>query len=115
MKPFLAIIAMAALFAVLSASAQTAPGNDAMESQIRRGLAIRHDESLLELRPEKPNEIRRNGLTYSGILVEMAKTDTKLQLINPAAPPKYGSAEDNEVRDPYTGGARGLKVFSIGF
>ena len=70
----------------------------------------------LELRQEKPNEIRHNGLTYSGILVEMAKTDNKLQLINPAAPPEYGTAEDNEVRDPNTGGARGFEIlFSIGF
>ena len=115
MKTFLAILAMMALFAVPAASAQSAPGNDAMESQIRRGLAIRHDESLLQLRQEKPNEIRHNGLTYSGILVEMAKTDKKLELINPAAPPEYGTAEDNEVRDSNTGGARGLKLFSIGF
>jgi hypothetical protein len=114
MKMFLAILTTMALFAVLAASAQTGP-NDAMESQIRRGLAIRHDGSLLELRQEKPNEIRHNGLTYSGILVEMAKTDNKFQLINPAAPPEYGTAEDNMVRDPNSRAYRGLKLFSIGF
>ena len=111
MKRFLAI---GVLFTVLAACAQTTPGDDAMDAQIRRRLAARPDRSLLTLRQEKPNEIKRNGVTYSGILVQLAKTDKPLELINPAAPPEYGSSEDNVVLDP-NGGQRGLKFFSIQF
>jgi hypothetical protein len=110
MKPFLAVVA---LFALLTASAQTTPGEDVMESQIQR-FAMKPDQSLLGLRPDKPNEFRRNGLTYSGILVELAKTDKPFELINPAAPAEYGSSEDNVVRDPVSG-REGLKLFSIQF
>ena len=111
MKPFLAVVV---LFAALAAYSQTTPGGDSMESQIRQRLAIRPDQSLLTLQPVKPNEIKRGHVTYSGILVELAKTDRPFELINPAAPAKYGSGEDNVVRDPNTG-REGLKFFSIGF
>jgi hypothetical protein len=111
MKPFLAVLA---LFAVLSIRAQTTPDNDSMETQIRQRLMTRPDQSLLTLQQEKPNEIKRGRLTYSGILVELAKTDKPLELINPAAPPEYGSSEDNVVRDPQSG-REGLKLFSLQF
>jgi hypothetical protein len=112
MKPFLAVVV---LFTAITAYAQTAtPGNDAMESQIRRGLATRPEQSYFALQLEKANEIKRNGVTYNGILVELAKTDNPLQLINPAAPPEYGSSEDNVVRDA-NGEQRGLNLFSIHF
>ena len=111
MKPFLAVIALST---VLTVFAQTTPANDPMESQIRRRLALRPDQNLLMLQQEKPNEIKRNGITYSGILVELAKTDKPLELINPAAPPEYGSSEDNVVLDA-NGEQRGLKLFSIQF
>src|SRR6478752_1391560 len=100
MKPFLAVIA---LFTTLTVFSQTTPGNDSMDSQIRQRLAIRPDPSLLTLQQVKPNEIKRGHVSYSGILVELAKTDHRWQLINPAAPPEYGSSEDNVVRDPNTG------------
>ena len=67
------------------------------------------------LQPEKPNEIRKDGVTYSGILVELSKTDKPLELINPLAPPEYGSAEDNTARNPFDGEVSGLKLFSIQF
>ena len=111
MKPFLAV---AVLVTALAAYAQTTTDNDAMESQIRRRLATRPDQSYFYLQSEKPNEIKRNGVTYSGILVELAKTDKPWELLNPAAPPEYGSSEDNVVKDA-NGGQRGLKLLSIGF
>jgi hypothetical protein len=111
MKPFLAVIA---LFTTLAAYSQTTPGADEMDAQIRQRMAIRPDPSLLTLQPQKPNEIRRGNVTYSGILVELAKTDRRWELINPAAPQEYGSSQDNVVRDPNTG-REGLKLFSIGF
>ena len=108
------LVAMTALFMVLTASAQTIPAINSMESQIRQRLASRPDPNLWEPRPEKPIKLRRGNVTYSGILVEMVKTDNWLELINPAAPPQYGSSEDNVVRDTQTG-REGLRLFSIGF
>ena len=85
-----------------------------MDAQIRKRLAMRPEQSLLTLQPAKPNEVRRDGVTYSGILVQFAKTDKPLELINPAAPPEYGASEDNLVREPQSG-RPGLKLFSIRF
>ena len=63
----------------------------------------------------KPNEIQSGGITYSGILVEAAKTRHPLQLLNPAAPPEYGSPEDNVTRGPIKHRVIGLKFFEIRF
>lgn len=63
----------------------------------------------------KPNEIVKDKVAYSGIAVELVKTDNPLQLINPAAPAKYGSPEDNTLRNPIDGKVIGLKIFSIRF
>jgi hypothetical protein len=73
----------------------------------------------------KANEIASGRATYSGIAVQLLKTDNPLQLINPLAPPEYGSAEDNVIIDSFPERASpavpdtyfGLrwKIFSIGF
>ncbi len=102
--------------AVATASAQTTntppPSGDAPFP----GQAALRLQDLSLLRAEvKPNEIVAGHLTYSGIAVEIAKTSNPLQLVNPVALPKYGAAEDNAVRDPFSGRASGLKVFSISF
>lgn len=55
------------------------------------------------------------GVTYSGVVVQAARTSNPLQLINPFAPASYGHAEANLVRDPITGQPDGIKLFSIGF
>lgn len=113
MKQLFAVIA---LFATVSVYSQTAPTEDAMESQINRQLLERPpSRNMLSPQLERPNEIKINGLSYSGIIVQAAKTDNPLQLINPAAPPEYGSPEDNTARDPVTGKVSGLKLFSIRF
>jgi len=61
------------------------------------------------------NEIVSGNITYSGIAVEAVKVDNPLQLLNPAAPPEYGSPEDNVVLDPINGKVSGLNIFSIQF
>src|SRR5262252_2441208 len=63
----------------------------------------------------KPNEIKIGTLTCSGILIQALKTDNAFQLINPFAPAKYGSPDDNTVFNPYTKKAIGLKIFAIEF
>ena len=62
-----------------------------------------------------PNEAAFGKVIYSGIAVQLVKTDNLLQLFNPAAPLEYGRAEDNTVWDPITGKASGLKFLSISF
>ncbi len=64
---------------------------------------------------EKPNEIIRDKVGYSGIAVQLVKTDDPVQLINPAAPARYGSPEDNTLRNPIDGKVLGLKIFSVRF
>jgi hypothetical protein len=72
--------------------------------------------SLMELpAPAKPNEILKGNLSYSGSAVQAVKTRRPWQLLNPAAPPQYGSPEDNVARDQINGRVTGLKVFQIRF
>jgi hypothetical protein len=88
------------------------PGNgETLETQTAR----RARETTTLLMEEKPNQITVGHLTYSGIAVQAVKADNPLQLINPAAPAEYGSAEDNLVREPMTGKQAGLKFFAISF
>ncbi len=98
--------------AALTSGTQLARAQDAMESQLNARLAR---ASALSLREVRPNEVLRGEIAYSGIAVQVAKTDNLLQLFNPAAPAKYGSAEDNTLRDPITGRASAWKLFSIRF
>src|SRR5947207_2113819 len=122
MKMFLAFVLV--LTAGLTAYSQPA-GGDAMQSEIRRGLLDSRNRNVITMQPEKPNEIRHGTVSYSGVMVQFIKSDNKLQLINPAAPPQYGSGEENLVSDPSpelgsspergNSGHQGLKLFSIGF
>jgi hypothetical protein len=48
----------------------------------------------------KPNEIVVGTTKLSGIGPQVAKAKNPLQLINPFAPPEYGSGQDNVVRAP---------------
>jgi len=117
MKKFLAF---AVLLVSLAAYAQSTTGGDTMESQIRRELQEGRGQNLLTLHAEKPNEVRHGSVSYDGILVQFLKSDNKLQLINPAAPPEYGSGRDNLIEDsasPGLGssGREGLKLFSLQF
>ena len=95
----------------LSAWAQTSSKEESLESSI----ANRAKENPPTLEQKKPNEITVGDLTYSGIAIQVVKTDNLAQLINPAAPEKYGFAEDNVVRDPISNRVSGLKIFSIQF
>jgi hypothetical protein len=63
----------------------------------------------------KPNEIVKGNVTFSGSAVEAVKSKKPFQLLNPLAPPQYGSPEDNLARDPINGKVTGLKIFAIKF
>jgi hypothetical protein len=96
----------------LTAYAQPGSNNQAFES---RSATMLNMQSYLSSHEIKPNEILRGNVHYSGIAVEALKTGNPLQLVNPLAPAKYGSPEDNVLRDGITKRVLGWKIFSIGF
>jgi hypothetical protein len=97
-------------FAVLAAAIRPAQAQDTMESQLSARLS-----KALSANEVKPNEIVKGKVAVGGIAVAAIKTDSPLQLFNPFAPARYGSAEDSTLHDPGTGKARGWKLFSIQF
>jgi hypothetical protein len=93
------------------AAEQTAGTDEKFEVKTMRPVL----ETLVVETPDPQNRIESDGKTYSGIAVALVKADNKFQLLNPVAPGKYGTFEDSVARDPITGGASGLKLFSISF
>ncbi len=67
------------------------------------------------LTPVKPNEVFGTRFGFSGVFVQLAKTRNPLQLINPFAPPQYGSGDDNVAWNMINGAPSGLKLFSLSF
>jgi hypothetical protein len=115
MKPFMAV---AAVFAALTAYSQSS--TETPEWQIRRQLLEGHNRTLLTIRTEPANEIYSGRFSYNGIFVQASKTSNPLQMVNPAAPPEYGSGWDNLISDPLgkppgSSSREGLKLFSIRF
>ena len=98
--------------AVLTSGTQLARAQDTLESDLNTRLGKAAAPSSNEA---KANEMMRGKITYSGIAVELLKTDNLLQLFNPFAPAKYGSASDNTIEDPASGKPRAWKLFSIEF
>jgi hypothetical protein len=98
--------------AVVDAAAEQAHAEDLLESQWSDRLAM---VSLHSLSEGNPNEILNGNFTYSGIAVAAFKSDNPLQLISPFAPAKYGSGEDNVLRDLKTDRISGWKLFQIRF
>jgi len=50
----------------------------------------------------------------SGVIPRAVRGGNPLQMLDPFAPPEYGSAEQNIIRDPdLAGGTAGIKLLSI--
>jgi CRISPR/Cas system-associated protein Cas5 (RAMP superfamily) len=109
-KILIPLVALCGMLAV-GASAQQSNAGESFEAEIAREAK----DWAVEIREEKPNEIKIGYFTYSGIFLEALKADNLLQLLNPFAPPEYGSSEDNLVLDPITSKVVGLKFFSLQF
>jgi hypothetical protein len=105
------LVVLVCVFGALTAYAQTASADRLLEST----GAQRGKPATGLAGAAKPNEILKGNVAYSGVAVQLLKAPNPLQLFNPAAPPQYGSAQDNLVRDPTTGRAFGLKIFSLRF
>ncbi|MEO8205009.1 MAG: hypothetical protein ABI615_02435 [Chthoniobacterales bacterium] len=52
-------------------------------------------------------------VTVEGIVAQIFRSPAPLQMINPLAPKKYGSGEQNLSIDPYTGSPDGFILFGI--
>lgn len=87
------------------------PADSSLQSQMTHQL----ESSPIYKQTEKPNEIKGTNVSYTGILVQLIKRENPLQLVNPVAPARYGSAQANVDRSPFTGRADGLKFFSLSF
>ena len=61
-----------------------------------------------------PTGLRKKA-TYSGVLVQVTKTDNPFQLINPFAPARYGSGFSHLRIEPSTGKAQGISLLTIGY
>ena len=95
----------------LSAWAETSSKEESIETSVAKHAK----DYPLTIEQKKHNEITAGNFTYSGIAIQVVKTDNLFQLFNPVAPERYGSGEDNVVLDPISNRASGLKVFSIQF
>jgi hypothetical protein len=111
-----AIVTLLVLLSANAVWAQVGPGGQELKKTTAATPAIVNQAAALK--PAlKPNEIAgtRPDVTYSGVLVQVKKTDNPLQLINPFAPARYGSGDQNFSRDVTGRGAGGLKFFSMGY
>ncbi len=121
MRLCLVLLLLAGAFAVQAQSTNAplklVPVTNAVPSQT--GQSLEAETALgglqgLSLNELKPNEIAAGRFVFSGIVVEAVKKGNPLQLVNPLAPPQYGSPDANIVRDP-TWHRTGLKLFAIRF
>ena len=70
-----------------------------------RGHAVR--------KPAPPPAIYRKNV--QGVVPRAIRGGNPLQMLNPRAPAKYGTAEQSVVIDPETGKWKGIKLFEIVF
>jgi hypothetical protein len=94
-----------------STNASVAPPGERFHAR----AAFQSGATAPALRELKPNEIAVGNRIVSGIVIAAAKAANPLQLLNPAAPPEYGSAEDNLVINSITKKSDGLKFLAIKF
>jgi hypothetical protein len=55
------------------------------------------------------------SVRLDGVIPRAIRAGNPLQLINPFAPPEYGSAFDNVTVDPQSGQANGIRLLGIKF
>jgi hypothetical protein len=70
-----------------------------------RHHAVETHPPLIELKPQ-----------VRGVIPRIIRGDDPLQMLNPFAPAKYGTAEENTVLDPdVPGRGDGIKLLSVSF
>jgi hypothetical protein len=89
------IFTLACILAVLTANAQPPPAEGSLESRRASRLGKAMSRASREV---KSSEIVAGNVIYSGIVVELLKTDNPLKLMNPPASPQSGPPEDRVTR-----------------
>jgi len=64
-------------------------------------------------KPAPPPPVYRENV--SGVIPRAFRGGNPLQMLNPKAPARYGTAEESVVLDPDTGKWKGIKLFTINF
>jgi hypothetical protein len=62
--------------------------------------------------PTPPPHVTQRG-EVTGAVPRAVRGGNPLQMVNPLAPPKYGSAAQSVLLEPYTGKWNGIKLFEI--
>jgi len=84
-------------------------------TEIQRRQSFLEDTSILALAAPAPNDLILGGRTFSGVFIQAIKAEHPLQLLNPAAPPQYGSGWDNLEAFPASVSSPGIRLFSLRF
>ncbi len=82
-----------------------------LDAEIFRQLAA----NPIMLPETKLNEVKIGRVVFSGIAVTLVRSNEPWQLLNPLAPPRYGTFEDSVSRDLITGRVRGIRILSLEF
>ena len=110
MKIKTSIVCLTAVFLVLAKPAPAA-GNPATRSSPRASSTF--EASHRARQTHRPAALSQTAV--SGV-IQRAIRSNPLQMINPLAPAKYGTAEENSLPDPDAPGkASGINLFSISF
>jgi hypothetical protein len=113
MKPFL-ILFMA--MAIGTAAAEPAHGNQSIKKSAKtETIAAQPPAAPVLTKPVTTNTVVGRRATYSGVVVQIIKTDQPLLLLDPFAPESYGSGEGNILRDPFKRNSDAIKILSISF
>jgi hypothetical protein len=102
----LIILMVAALAACDQASAVTSqPARSHSTTLVQRRHSVQSHRPAAEARPQ-----------VTGVIPRAIRSGNPLQMLNPFAPAKYGTAEENTVLDAdVLGGGDGIKLFSVSF
>jgi len=108
MKTRILIVCVAAASLMLGQPARAA-GN--------RATAFSHTTSLeFRYHGRQTHRQELSKPVVSGVIPSASRADNPLQILNPFAPAKYGTSEDNVSLDPGIPGKwDGIKLFSISF
>jgi len=102
----LTIVLVAALAACDQASAVTSQhARSHSTTLVQRRHSVQSHRPAAEARPQ-----------VTGVIARAIRTGNPLQMLNPMAPAKYGTAEENVVLDPDVPGKwDGIKLLGISF
>jgi len=105
-------ISIACLAASLLALGQPAPAAGRPQSLPSHSTSLEHRHHVRQThRPAIPY-----SQNTSGVIPRVIRSGNPLQMLNPLAPPRYGTAEENVLPDPDAPGkASGINLLSISF